>query len=208
MSFHKRVIADWSDACSRILVGGLFFAMAWRLLDDYIKTGRTTDLLMLIGEALVVVLTCLRRPAKVVDGRVIVRFITTMSMMAPLMMRPAQTAALIPEAQAALLAALGLVVVVAGKISLGCSFGLLPANRGVMERGLYRFVRHPIYLGYLMTHIPFLAAHPSKWNLVVLIIGDAALIVRAFYEEQTLGRDPQYARYCKTVKWRLVPGLC
>jgi protein-S-isoprenylcysteine O-methyltransferase Ste14 len=208
MTTHQRVIVSWSDACSRILVGGLFFAMAWRLFDDYIKTGRTTDLLMLIGETLVVVLTCLRRPAKVVDGRVMARFVTTVSMMAPLMMRPAQTAALIPEAQAALLAAVGLVVVVAGKISLGCSFGLLPANRGVMERGLYRFVRHPIYLGYLMTHIPFLAAHPSAWNLTLLLAGDAALIVRAFYEEQTLGRDPQYARYCKTVKWRLVPGVC
>ncbi len=95
-----------------------------------------------------------------------------------------------------------------GKISLGYSFGLLPANRGVMERGLYRIVRHPIYLGYLLTHIPFLAAHPSGWNAAVLLVGDAALIVRALYEEKTLGRDPQYVRYCQTVKWRLVPGIC
>ena len=63
-----------------------------------------------------------------------------------------------------------------------------------MERGLYRIVRHPIYLGYLLTHIPFLAAHPSGWNVAVLVAGDAALIVRALYEEQTLGRDPQYVR--------------
>ena len=107
-----------------------------------------------------------------------------------------------------MLLGIGLMVVVGGKISLGYSFGLLPANRGVMERGLYRIVRHPIYLGYLLTHIPFLAAHPSGWNAAVLLVGDAALIVRALYEEQTLGRDPQYVQYCQTVKWRIVPGIC
>ena len=102
------------------------------------------------------------------------------------------------EAVATAIAALGLAVVVGGKMSLGTSFGLLPANRGVMVGGLYRFVRHPIYMGYLLTHIPFLAAHPSGWNLIVLAVGDAALIVRALFEEQTLCRDPQYVRYCES----------
>ena len=38
-----------------------------------------------------------------------------------------------------------------GKLSLGRSFGLMPANRGVVSTGMYRLVRHPIYLGYLVT---------------------------------------------------------
>jgi protein-S-isoprenylcysteine O-methyltransferase Ste14 len=198
----------WPDALSRIVVGGLFCALAMRLLDDYLKTGRVIDMLMLIGEVLVVVLTCLRRPATVVDGRAVARFVTTVSMIAPLLMRPSQNTPLLPEAFAALLASIGLVIVVAGKMSLGYSFGLLPANRGVIERGLYRFVRHPIYLGYLMTHIPFLATHPSGWNIAVLLTGDVLLIVRALFEERTLSRDPQYARYCQTVRWRLLPGIC
>jgi protein-S-isoprenylcysteine O-methyltransferase Ste14 len=156
----------------------------------------------------VVVLTCIRRPATIVDRRPMVRFVTMVSMLAPLMLRPAQDTAIVPEAYATILVGVGLIIVVAGKISLGCSFGLLPANRGVMERGLYRVVRHPIYLGYLLTHIPFLAAHPSAWNLGLLLVGDTTLLVRALFEEQTLGRDPQYVRYCQNVKWRLVPGLC
>ena len=196
------------ENCSRVLIGALFFLLAYRLLDDFLETGRATDLLLLVGESLVVVLTCLRRPASVVDRRPIVRCVTAVSMSFPLLSKPASAPPLIPEATAAMLLGLGLMVVLGGKMSLGCSFGLLPANRGVMERGLYRFVRHPIYLGYLLTHIPFLAAHPSGWNAAVLIAGDAALIVRALYEEETLGRDPQYIRYCQTVKWRLVPGIC
>lgn len=193
---------------SRIMVGALFFALAWRLLDDFLQTNRTTDLLLLVGEALVVVLTCLRRPASAIDRRPAVRLVTAMSMTAPLLSAPAQIAPLIREDVAATLLGLGLIIVVGGKISLGYSFGVLPANRGVMDRGLYRLVRHPIYLGYLLTHIPFFAAHPSGWNAAVLLAGDAALIVRALYEEETLGRDPQYLRYCQAVKWRLLPGIC
>ena len=208
MTLTPPLSARASENWSRILVGALFFALAWRLLGDFLETNRATDLLLLVGEALVVVLTCLRRPASVVDRRPIARLVTAVSMTLPLLSEPSRIAPIIPEVAAAMLLGLGLLVVVGGKISLGYSFGLLPANRGVKERGLYRLVRHPIYLGYLLTHIPFLAAHPSGWNAAVLLTGDAALIVRALYEEQTLVRDPQYVKYCKAVKWRLVPGIC
>ena len=208
MTFAPAPSQRTSENMSRVLVGALFLTLAWRLLGDFLETNRATDLLLLVGEALVVVLTCLRRPASVIDRRPVVRVVTAMSMTLPLLSQPARVAPLLSETVAATLLGLGLLIVVGGKMSLGYSFGLLPANRGVMERGLYRVVRHPIYLGYLLTHIPFLAAHPSGWNAAVLLIGDAALIVRALYEEETLGLDPQYVRYCQTVKWRLLPGIC
>ena len=47
-----------------------------------------------------------------------------------------------------------------GKITLGRSFGVVPANRGVVVGGPYNFVRHPIYTGYLITHVAFLVANP------------------------------------------------
>jgi protein-S-isoprenylcysteine O-methyltransferase Ste14 len=208
MRFPPPLSARACENWSRAMVGALFLLLAWRLLGDFMTTGRPTDLLLLVGEALVVVLTCLRRPASVVDRRPLVRLVTAISMTFPLLSKPAHIAPILPEAAAAMLLGIGLLVVVGGKISLGYSFGLLPANRGVMERGLYRIVRHPIYLGYLLTHIPFLAAHPSGWNAAVLLAGDTALIIRALYEEQTLGRDPQYVKYCEAVRWRLVPGIC
>lgn len=208
MTFTPALSARACENCSRVLTGALFLALAWRLLGDFLITNRATDLLLLVGESLVVVLTWLRRPASSIDKRPLVRLVTATSMTLPLMSLPAHTPPIIPESVAAMLIGFGLAIVVGGKISLGYSFGLLPANRGVMDRGLYRIVRHPIYLGYLLAHIPFLAAHPSGWNAVVLIVGDATLIVRALYEEETLGRDPQYVQYCQAVKWRLVPGIC
>ena len=90
---------------------------------------------------------------------------------------------------------------------LGRSFGLVPANRGVVASGPYLLVRHPIYSGYLITHIGFLLAHPSAWNIAILLVADTALIVRALYEERILVRDEQYREYCSRVGWHLVPGV-
>ena len=42
---------------------------------------------------------------------------------------------------------------------------------------VYSLLRHPIYAGYLITHVAFLAAHPSLWNLVVFVVSDTALMV-------------------------------
>ncbi len=102
---------------------------------------------------------------------------------------------------------MGLVFVIAGKLSLGRSLGLLPANRGVVSSGVYRLVRHPMYLGYLLIHIAFLLGHVSTWNMVVLVAADLALFVRLGLEERTLSPDPAYQRYKEMVPWRLVPGV-
>ena len=204
---RSRLLEGLPETTARVVIGGLFMALAWRLGGDFLKTGRPTDLLLLVGESLVVILTCLRRPAVAIDHRTAARLVTAASMVSPLMVRPVQQGGVIPDTAAASLAVFGLLLVIAGKMSLGYSFGLLPANRGVIERGLYRVIRHPIYLGYLLTHAPFLAAHPSAWNLSVMILGDAALIVRASYEEETLSQDPQYRRYCEVVRWRLIPRV-
>ena len=83
----------------------------------------------------------------------------------------------------------------------------MPANRGVVSSGVYRVVRHPIYLGYLITHVAFLLATPSAWNIAALLAADAALLMRAVLEEQTLSRDSQYRAYQQSVRWRVCPGL-
>jgi len=113
----------------------------------------------------------------------------------------------VPDPVTALVSACGLLVIVAGKLSLGRSFGLLPANRGVVSAGMYRIVRHPIYAGYLVTHAAFLMGHWNGWNAAVLMGADAALILRAVYEERTLAPDPAYAGYRARVRWRILPGV-
>ena len=105
------------------------------------------------------------------------------------------------------ISAVGLILIVVGKLTLGRSFGLVPANRGVVVAGPYALVRHPIYTGYLITHIAFLVAFPTWSNLLLIVASDTALVVRALMEERVLGRDVAYQAYCQRVGWHLVPGV-
>jgi protein-S-isoprenylcysteine O-methyltransferase Ste14 len=97
--------------------------------------------------------------------------------------------------------------VISGKLTLGRSFGLVPANRGVVDDGPYSLVRHPIYTGYLVTHVAFLLANPTPANCAIVVCSDVALIVRALFEERILGHDARYQVYCRRVAWHLVPGV-
>jgi protein-S-isoprenylcysteine O-methyltransferase Ste14 len=199
--------ADMADLGGRIVVIVLFTVMAIRIGSDFLATGRLTGLLLLASEMLVVVLTVLRRATVEVDRSYRARLLTAFAVIGPVLGRPATVAALAPELATVLLSAIGLSVVIAGKLSLGRSFGLMPANRGVVSGGLYRLVRHPIYMGYLITHAGFVAANPTPWNIVLLAGADIALMWRAVCEEQTLSRDAAYRDYQQTVRWRVVPGV-
>jgi protein-S-isoprenylcysteine O-methyltransferase Ste14 len=111
------------------------------------------------------------------------------------------------EVPAVALILFGNVVQISGKLFLRRSFGIAPANRGIKRDGLYRFVRHPIYAGYLFTHIGILLIMPSLVNLVIYAIGWWAQILRIQAEEAWLTQDPDYRDYQAQTRWRLIPGL-
>ena len=195
------------DIAARAATIVLFSLMAVRFGADFLVTGRLTGLLLLTSEMLVVVLTVMRRSTATVDRSVRARLLTTLSMLGPPLLRPANTVAILPQSVTVAASIVGLAVVIAAKITLGRSFGLMPANRGVVASGVYRIVRHPIYMGYLITHVAFLAANPSPWNIAALVAADAALLLRAICEERTLSRDVRYRAYQESVRWRVCPGL-
>jgi protein-S-isoprenylcysteine O-methyltransferase Ste14 len=196
------------ELLARATICALFTLLSVNLLRGYLQTGRVTGLLLLVSEFLVVVLTFARRPAGLVDRSPGAAVVTLISVVSPLLLRVSDDeTGLLPDAATAGLLALGLVVVVVGKMTLGRSFGLVPANRGVVVAGPYAFVRHPIYSGYLVTHVGFLLAHPRIWNIALVVVADVALIVRALVEERVLDHDESYRAYCQRVGWHFVPGL-
>ena len=196
-----------SEFTARATVGALFALLSVNLLAEFVKTGHITGLLLLVSEALVVILTLVRRPAQLVDRSLIAAVMTTVSVAAPPMLRASDASNLAPDIVTALASAVGVLLVIVGKLTLGRSFGLVPANRGIVVRGPYTFVRHPIYTGYLITHVAFLAANPTPWNIGVILIADCALVVRALMEERVLSADADYQGYCRRVSWHLVPGV-
>jgi protein-S-isoprenylcysteine O-methyltransferase Ste14 len=195
------------DLVSRTLVGALFVLLSMNVLRDYQQTGRITGLLLVISEALVVVLTIVRRRAQTVDRTLPTAVLTTISLVCPPLFRAQAGPALAPDSITAFISMIGLAVVIAGKVTIGRSFGIAPANRGIVARGPYNIVRHPIYAGYLITHVATLAAYPTVWNVLVLVAGDIALVLRALAEERVLSSDRAYQVYCNRVAWHLVPGV-
>jgi len=196
-----------TDLLSRAMIVVLFTMLSINLLGDFLRTGHVTGLLLLAGESLVVVLTVVRRKAMYVDRSVAAGVLTLLSVAGPPMLRASDVTPLVPDVATAMVSAIGLGLVVIGKMALGRSFGLVPANRGVVVRGPYTFVRHPIYTGYLITHAAFFIADPIPWNAVVILIADTALILRALMEEKVLSNDVEYQGYCRRVGWHLVPGV-
>jgi protein-S-isoprenylcysteine O-methyltransferase Ste14 len=196
-----------SDLVARVIVIVLFSLMSANLFGDYQRTGHVTGLLLLASESLVVVLTIVRRRTSLVDRSAAGVITTAVSLAGPPLLRAFGESTLVPDQATAILSAAGLGLVILGKMALGRSFGIAPANRGVVMRGPYVVVRHPIYAGYLLTHIAFLLAHPTPWNAAVLVVADSALVIRALIEERVLGADAEYQSYCRRVGWHLVPGV-
>jgi protein-S-isoprenylcysteine O-methyltransferase Ste14 len=192
---------------ARATIIALFTLLSVNLFGDFLRTGHVTGLLLLAGESLVVVLTVVRRPARLVDRSVAATMMTTISLAGPPLLRAGSDMPLLPDVATAMVSAVGLVLVVLGKIALGRSFGVVPANRGVVVRGPYTFVRHPIYTGYLISHTAFFLANPTPLNAAIIVIADGALILRALMEERVLSADVEYQGYCRRVGWHLVPGV-
>jgi len=96
---------------------------------------------------------------------------------------------------------------VASKLVLRRSFGIAPANRGVKVSGPYRFVRHPMYAGYLLSNIGMFLLMPSPINLAIYAIGWTAPILRLLAEERLLAQDETYRDFQQTTRFRLIPGL-
>ena len=77
-------------------------------------------------------------------------------------------------------------------ISLGKSFGVLPKRQKRVVEGIYRYFKHPMYLGIMMTFVGLALANGSRlglgYSLLVLL---PILIIRVYWEEKELSR---YAR--------------
>ncbi len=195
------------DLLSRTFVGALFVLLSINIWADYVRTGRFTGLLFLAAESLVVVLMIVRRRTNIVDRSLPTAVLTTVSLLGPALMRTNEGMALVPDYLTAMVTTVGVLIVIISKVTIGRSFGIAPANRGVVARGPYNIVRHPIYAGYLLTHAAALVAYPSVWNVMVVVGGDIALVLRALAEERVLIADREYQVYCGRVAWHLVPGV-
>ncbi len=184
-----------------------FFAFACVLFwGNFRQTGRLTSLFWMVSEGLVVVLFVFRRESKAVSRNLPDWAVALGGSVTVLLVRPVERA-LVPDGVGVLLQFLGTAFEIYGKAALGRSFGIVPANRGVIVRGPYRLVRHPIYLGYLVTHAGFLLSNWSARNLAIYGAVYVFQVLRILSEERFLAQDAVYRDYRERVRYRLIPGI-
>ena len=196
------------DLLERGAVLALFASFAMRNYHAVVDQGHWFNAIMVASEALVALFILIRRPSVNVTQSGADWTLAFAATAGPLLARASSSGhPLIPQGSGVVLLLFGLALQVWAKLTLRRSFGIVPANRGVKADGPYRFVRHPMYLGYVTVHIGFLLLSPNLWNLVVYGVSFAIQIVRIRAEERLLGRDPAYAAFQARTRYRLLPGV-
>lgn len=92
-----------------------------------------------------------------------------------------------------------------GRFSLGRNIGFVPAQREVVTRGAYRFMRHPIYTGLFVWIFGYWLSAYSPRNTLLYALGIFWFAIKSLVEENFLRKDPGYAAYMERVRWR--PGI-
>lgn len=109
---------------------------------------------------------------------------------------------------AAVSTSVGYAVALWGALALGRSFGVYVAVREVVLRGAYRWVRHPIYTGYLFVVTGLVLSDPRPVTLGVAVAFVVVMVYRARLEERALAAESEaYRRYRERVgfllpRWR------
>lgn len=104
---------------------------------------------------------------------------------------------------------LGLAMALSARFQLGENWanietGQVLESQNVVAHGIYRYVRHPIYVGDLMLLLGLELALNSWLVLGVLILAPVVLL-KAINEEQMLAEElPGYSAYCDRSK-RFIP---
>ena len=78
----------------------------------------------------------------------------------------------------------------------------------VASGGPYRYVRHPGYVGYIVSSFATSLALGSPWALIPAALTLCLLVVRTALEDRTLHEELEgYAEYAQRARYRLLPGV-
>jgi protein-S-isoprenylcysteine O-methyltransferase Ste14 len=185
--------------------GAALFAQA--SLQFYLHTHSLVGAAFLVEEAWFVIAFLVRRPPSAVSrdpGSWLLAFGGTF---AGVLFRPAGAHPHWGVGTGLGLQLAGLAVCIPSLLTLGRSFGFVAADRGLIARGPYAIVRHPVYASYLLIQSGYVLQSISLRNFLVMALATGCNVGRALMEERLLTGSPPYRAYRRRVRWRLVPGL-
>jgi protein-S-isoprenylcysteine O-methyltransferase Ste14 len=79
-------------------------------------------------------------------------------------------------------------------------------NHFVCDTGLYKFVRHPAYLGSFIQSLGFPLLFGSLWSIIPICVMLVLLIIRTYLEDKTLIIELKgYCEYSDKTRYKLIP---
>jgi len=183
----------------------LYFLITHLFLAD--ATGAWLNILPVIAqETIITILFLTRRPTQSVSQRWQDWLVGIVGSFAPLLIRPYGPPTAIADAGHWMQIA-GLAISTISLLSLGRSYGIIAANRGIKTSGAYRIVRHPMYVGHMICLVGYAMMFQTPRNAAIVGTTIFALVMRIRAEERILMIYYDYCQNAKRVKWRLVPGV-
>jgi protein-S-isoprenylcysteine O-methyltransferase Ste14 len=198
--------AAWRIVTSLVLAA-LLLGFAYSNFQRWRQTGEPVGLGITAMETLAAILFIVRRQPRETSTQPVAWLAAAVATFVTLFARPIAHPNGGPGEIFEIVQLVGLAIAVSSLGVLGRSFGIVAANRGIKTAGMYRVVRHPMYLGSTITFVGYAAENPSVMNIALLVTAVASQLIRIVEEEKTLHEDEGYRRYQAAVRYRLIPGL-
>ena len=199
----RRSIVISTNLCGA--AGAALFAQV--TLRTYLETHRLIGAAFLIEQTWVVIAYLIRRPACATSHRLVDWLLAFGGTFAGVLFRPIGAHPQWGVDMGLYMQLSGLAICVLSFAFLGRSFGFAAADRGLVRRGPYSLVRHPIYASYFLLQLGYLLQSISVRNALVFSFAMSCNVGRALVEERLLSTNGSYGAFRARVRWRLLPGV-
>ncbi len=199
----RRLVVISTNLCGA--AGAALFAQV--TFRNYLETHRPIGAVLLVEQTWIVIAYLIRRRAHATSHRWNDWLLAFGGTFAGVLFRPVGAHPQWGIDAGLLLQLLGLAICILSLAFLGRSFGFAAADRGLVRRGPYSLVRHPIYASYFLLQFGYLLQSISVRNALVFSFAMSCNVGRALVEERLLMANGSYGAFRAQVPWRLLPGV-
>ena len=190
-----------------IFLSFLWGIFAYSALKHFISLGSPYTLGLFIVNTILFLLFLTRRESKKTTRNILDWGIALITVILSFNYKPEATIVQSIQTVSTSFQLVGIFLLIFSLLSIGRSFGIIPANRIVKQHGAYQFIRHPIYTSEVIFYLGFLSGNWNLQNLIISILIISGQIFRAHAEEKLLLRDDEYKSYTSKVIYKFIPGI-
>jgi protein-S-isoprenylcysteine O-methyltransferase Ste14 len=187
-----------------VVIAGFLLLFVFLNLKAFDATRDITYVLVAINEGVYVALYLVRKRAIATSMSPFDWGIAFSATFLGTLLRPANPISVVAGGT---LIVVGIVINIISVLFLGRSIAIVPAERSIKTAGVYRIIRHPMYLSELLSVFGYLLVNISVANAAIAIGTTGLMLVRINREELFLSRSERYRTYLSETRWKLLPFL-